>query len=218
MEPTSHAAQDNGSRKKLLIIGAALLAIILIAVGIFAATRDKDGGETVAPNYVDNSSQQEQKLEAAPGDPRGVEEMSVSINGETAPIDPIQLTTTDSLIPPHDVQRLGWYSASAIPGEPGPVGSSVITGHINFAGQGQGYAYKFTEMTTGEEFTLNVNGEERKFSITEAPYRLEKGQELPEVINDESGENRLVLVTCGGQFVGGTLGYEDNIISVAEPV
>ena len=39
-----------------------------------------------------------------------------------------------------------------------------------------------------------------------------------DVVNDTEGENRLVLITCGGKFVGGQLGYEDNIITVAEPV
>lgn len=218
MENEYETASRTGSQKKLWFIGVALLAVIIAVAAIFVVNRDDGAGTSAAPNYVDNSGQQEKKMEAAPGDPRGVEGMSISINGDTAPVDPIQLTTTDSLIPPHDVQRLGWYSASAIPGEPGPVGSSVITGHINFAGQGQGYAYKFTEMSAGEEFSIHLNGEEKKFRITEAPYRLEKGQDLPEVINDVSGDNRVVLVTCGGKFVGGTLGYEDNIISVAEPV
>ena len=38
------------------------------------------------------------------------------------------------------------------------------------------------------------------------------------MVNDTDGTNRLVLITCGGKFVGGALGYEDNIITVAEPV
>ena len=47
---------------------------------------------------------------------------------------------------------------------------------------------------------------------------MPKGSGFPDVINDTDGENRLVLITCGGKFVGGQLGYEDNIITVAEPV
>ena len=61
-------------------------------------------------------------------------------------------------------------------------------------------------------------GQERTFRVTEAPYRLPKGSGFPDVVNDSQGENRLVLITCGGKFVGGELGYEDNIITVAEPV
>ena len=63
-----------------------------------------------------------------------------------------------------------------------------------------------------------IDGQERTFRVTEAPYRLPKGSGFPDVVNDKEGENRLVLITCGGQFVGGALGYEDNIITVAEPV
>ena len=45
-----------------------------------------------------------------------------------------------------------------------------------------------------------------------------KGAQMPEAVNDAVGENRLVLITCGGEFVGGTLGYADNIIVEAIPV
>ncbi|WCZ33324.1 hypothetical protein CMASS_09565 [Corynebacterium massiliense DSM 45435] len=29
---------------------------------------------------------------------------------------------------------------------------------------------------------------------------------------------KFVLITCGGEFVGGQLGYAENIITVAEPI
>ena len=158
------------------------------------------------------------EYEAAPGEFKGFEGMSVGIDGEYAAVDPVQVTDQGVLLPPHDVTRVGWYSASAVPGEAGPVGSSVITGHINYQGQGTGFAEKFTTLEQGQEFTVFIDGEERRFRVTEAPYRLQKGAGFPDVVNDTEGENRLVLITCGGKFVGGQLGYEDNIITVAEPV
>lgn len=231
---------EKKSNKKLLIGIAALIAIILVVVQLvlYAGRGEDDSAETNAAEeqtstsqsveaeapttnndpFVDDSGEQEHEVEPAPGEFRGFGAMSLGINDEFAAVDPIQVTDTGMLIPPHDVQRLGWYSASAVPGEAGPVGSSVITGHINYQGQGTGFAEKFTTMELGQEFTVFIDGEERRFRVTEAPYRLQKGAGFPDVVNDTQGDNRLVLITCGGKFVGGQLGYEDNIITVAEPV
>ena len=217
----------------------ALIAIILVIVQlvIYAGRNGDDSAEdnagdsaetsqsaeSAAPTtnndpFVDDSGEQNHEAEPAPGEFRGFGAMSLGINDEFAAVDPIQVTDTGMLIPPRDVQRLGWYSASAVPGEAGPVGSSVITGHINYQGQGTGFAEKFTTLEQGQEFTVFIDGEERQFRVTEAPYRLPKGSGFPDVVNDTQGDNRLVLITCGGKFVGGELGYEDNIITVAEPV
>ena len=233
------AGESKKGNKKLLIGLVALIAILLVIVQlvIYAGRNGDDSAEdnagdsaetsqsseSAAPTtnndpFVDDSGEQDQEIDAAPGEFRGFGAMSLGINDEFAAVDPIQVTDTGMLIPPRDVQRLGWYSASAVPGEAGPVGSSVITGHINYQGQGTGFAEKFTTLEQGQEFTVFIDGEERQFRVTEAPYRLPKGSGFPDVVNDTQGENRLVLITCGGKFVGGELGYEDNIITVAEPV
>lgn len=233
------AGESKKGNRKLLIGLVALIAIILVIVQlvIYAGRNGDDSAEdnagdsaetsqsseSAAPTtnndpFVDDSGEQDQEIDAAPGEFRGFGAMSLGINDEFAAVDPIQVTDTGMLIPPRDVQRLGWYSASAVPGEAGPVGSSVITGHINYQGQGTGFAEKFTTLEQGQEFTVFIDGEERQFRVTEAPYRLPKGSGFPDVVNDTQGENRLVLITCGGKFVGGELGYEDNIITVAEPV
>ena len=237
----AHRKPDDGEKKggkKALWAILALIAIILVVIQLvlyFGRNGDDDAGdagasstvasatEEAAPTtnddpFVDDSGEQNQEIDAAPGEFRDFGAMSLGINEEIAAVDPIQVTENGMLIPPRDVSRLGWYSASAVPGEAGPVGSSVITGHINYQGQGTGFAEKFTTLEQGQEFTVYIDGEERMFRVTEAPYRLPKGAGFPDVVNDTEGENRLVLITCGGKFVGGQLGYEDNIITVAEPV
>lgn len=237
----AHRKPEDGEKKggkKALIALLALIAIILVVVqlvvyfgrggddddaGDSASSTVAEQSEEAAPTtnsdpFVDDSGEQDQEIDAAPGEFRDFGAMSLGINEDFAAVDPIQVTDTGMLIPPRDVSRLGWYSASAVPGEPGPVGSSVITGHINYQGQGTGFAEKFTTLEQGQEFAVYIDGEERKFRVTEAPYRLPKGSGFPDVINDTEGENRLVLITCGGKFVGGQLGYEDNIITIAEPV
>lgn len=42
--------------------------------------------------------------------------------------------------------------------------------------------------------------------------------EQAEKLFGQDGPHRLVLVTCGGEYVGGTSGYEDNRIATASLV
>ncbi len=186
-----------------------------------APSQGQQGDESTVPTdggYVDKEGEQEVPYEAAPGQFDGFEGMAMDIDGDIAAVDPVQLTDAGALIPPSDVSRLGWYSASAVPGAEGGVGSSVITGHINYQGQGTGYAARFADMKLGDEFDIKIDGTPKTFRVTKAPYRLPKGSDFPPEVNDATGPNRLVLITCGGQFVGGALGYADNIITIAEPV
>ena len=215
----------------IALIAAVVLLLTLVVVALTIDGGDDDdsdassadtsvgeGPDVKGDAYVDDSGAQEHEFEAAPGQFPGFGAMSVGIDGQYAAVDPVQVTDQGVLLPPHDVTRLGWYSASAVPGDGGNVGSSVITGHVNYQGQGTGYAEKFTRLQQNQEFTVVIDGQERLFRVTEKPYRLPKGANFPDVVNDTDGPNRLVLITCGGKFIGGALGYEDNIITVAEPV
>ncbi len=244
-ESTEEERTPERNRRPLwIILAVAAVALVLLQFALFNArqnsqqlddasgttsqdttaetvAQEPSGAETPVPTeggYVDPAGEQEVPYEPAPGQFVGFEGMAMSIGGDVAAVDPVQLTDTGSLIPPVDVQRLGWYSASAVPGAEGPVGTSVITGHINYQGQGTGYAARFANLALGEEFDILIDGEPRTFRVTQAPYRLPKGSDFPPEVNDMNGPNRVVLITCGGQFVGGSLGYADNIITIAEPV
>lgn len=240
--PPEESAPERTRRPLWIILAAAAVALVLLQLAIYSVRQDsqslddasvdtpqdsnvESAAHEPAPSpvptdggYVDPAGEQEVPYEPAPGQFVGFEGMAVNIGGSVAAVDPVQLTDSGSLIPPVDVQRLGWYSASAVPGAEGPVGTSVITGHINYQGQGTGYAARFANLALGEEFDILIDGEPRTFRVTQTPYRLPKGSGFPPEVNDMSGPNRVVLITCGGQFVGGALGYADNIITVAEPV
>ncbi|MBC3186682.1 class F sortase [Corynebacterium sp. zg-331] len=220
-------AAEQKKRWPAVLVGVAIFAVIVIAAAWVLLAGGKDGDDEApdtavsAPNsaYVDDSGEQEHELEMAPGESDDVSEMQLAVGDEEpAPVDPIQVTDDGALIPPQDVSRLGWYSASAVPGDKGNVGSSVITGHVNFAGQGEGYAAKFVKLKKDDTITITVNGEERTFRVTQDPYHVTKGADFSDVMDDMDGENRVVLVTCGGEFVGGQLGYADNVLTIAEPV
>lgn len=246
-DANSRQTRETGRKRWLWAIIAALVAAALLIAGVLSARDSRSGDQNVSVgetgtveetsisespsaepsetepvpsegNYVDPSGEQSAEVQPAPGQFEGFDGMSLTVAGQTAVVDPIQLTTSGMLIPPTDVSRLGWYSASAVPGAEGNSGSTVITGHINYQGQGSGFASNFTQLGLGDEFTIAIDGQPQAFRVVQAPFRVPKGTDMPSVVNDSTGTNKVVLITCGGKFVGGKLGYEDNIFTVAEPV
>ena len=117
--------QGMGRGKLIAIIAAiVVVALVLLQVVLYLAGDDEDEAgsapETVASEsaqdsapksdaFVDDSGQQEHEYEAAPGEFKGFEGMSVGIDGEYAAVDPVQVTDQGVLLPPHDVTRVGWY-------------------------------------------------------------------------------------------------------------
>lgn len=214
-----HSASEDSTptqRRSIWMVLIAAIVIIALTASLFELKNrggDSTGSSTSAT--VDTSGQQQQDAEPAPG--QSIGDMTLRIGKDDAPVEPVQVTDQGALIPPKDVHRLGWYSASAVPGQDGN-GSSVITGHVNFEGQGEGYAKKFTTLHKGEKITTKIDGKEQSFQVSQEPIQVAKGGEMPAVVNENQGSNKLVLITCGGKFVGGQLGYADDIITVADPI
>nr|VDG64159.1 Sortase (surface protein transpeptidase) [Streptococcus thermophilus] len=237
-ETEATAGSEKNSNKKLPLILAALLGVVALICAIaFIPWGGSDNAEeasetsqsqsqeptSTAPEviedgYVDDSGQQEEELTPVPESHEDIGEMALQMSIGTAPVDLVGLTDEGALIPPEDVSRLGWYASSAIPGDPDAKGSTVITGHVNHQTQGQGFAYNFTQLAAGDEVSVLIDGTTHTYRVTKPPFRASKEGALPEEVNDSTGENKLVLITCGGEFVGGTLGYADNVFVVAEPV
>ncbi|MDH6284336.1 class F sortase [Prescottella agglutinans] len=194
------------------------MPLLVIAVASIAMMMTNRGGDE-PPVFVDTATGvQDQLPEHVPAEaPAGFGSgMVLRIGGADAQVDPVHLAGS-TLLPPTDISRLGWYAASPLPGVDG-AGSTVITGHINDASQGDGYAAKFTTLSVGDEITVAVDGAPHIYRVSQAPAMASKSGPMPEVVNDATGDSRLVLITCGGEYVGGATGYADNILVVAEPV
>lgn len=139
-------------------------------------------------------------------------------------IDGIGTQEGASLVPPEDVTQVGYYVRSAPFGSDG-AGSSVITSHINYSGV-TGFGAIFTSLKKGDPITVtSSDGVEHHYVVTEDPVNVNKSdpeyvRKTLNTINDMDGSNSLVLVTCGGEYLGdgSPLGYADNIVVNASPV
>ncbi|OLF10297.1 hypothetical protein BLA60_17070 [Actinophytocola xinjiangensis] len=131
--------------------------------------------------------------------------------GGTATLVPSEVR--DGVLPvPDDLDEATWWGAS-----PGAAsGATVLAGHVNWNGAIGPFA-ELWRTNKGDPVTIvDRSGRTLRFQVTEV-VTLDK-DELPGRATDlfgQTGAHRLVLVTCGGRWVGGTSGYADNRIIIA---
>ncbi|MEE2060811.1 class F sortase [Rhodococcus artemisiae] len=143
--------------------------------------------------------------------------VTLTIGDASAPTDPVATDAAGVLLPPQDVSRLGWWADSSFPGS--EAGSIVVTGHIDDVAQGDGFATRFADLAEGDEVVLSLNdGSARQYRVDRL-LSVGKDGDLPlDELNRLDGPETLVLVTCGGEFVGPPLGYANNDFVFATPV
>ncbi|MCO1577083.1 class F sortase [Crossiella sp. SN42] len=120
----------------------------------------------------------------------------------------------DGVLPvPDGVRDATWWGA----GLDAAKGATVLAGHVNWKGATGPFA-ELWRSDKGQQVTVkDATGKTHNYRITEV-HTVHKDQ-LPqraETLFAQTGNHRLVLVTCGGEWVGGQLGYDDNRIVVAE--
>jgi LPXTG-site transpeptidase (sortase) family protein len=142
------------------------------------------------------------------GSPRRIVVPALSVDAE---VDPIR-ARGETLVPPTDPQRIGWWADGARPGD--RTGTALLTGHTVHTGGG-----------ALDDLEYLDEGDRVEVSTTRGTigYRVESVQTLSreEVATrhrelfDQGGAARLVLVTCedwDGQA------YQSSVIVTATPL
>lgn len=135
--------------------------------------------------------------------------------GVRSVVAPVGVDRSGDLEIPEDVDQVGWYRFGPRPGD--PTGSTVLSGHVDSAEQGQGAFYRLRELAPGDPVLIrSSDGKVRR-------YRVVSREEWPksEVPLDRlfarGGAARITLVTCGGGFREDIRSYQDNIAVTAVP-
>jgi hypothetical protein len=127
----------------------------------------------------------------------------------------VQVANDGSLPIPSGVNQAVWWGT----GLTASAGATVFAGHVNWAGATGPFAELWQD-TTGAVITVRDNsGTQWRYRVTQV-LTLDKSQ-VPQqapALFSASGQPRIVLATCGGEWVGGTLGYADNRVLVATPI
>lgn len=127
----------------------------------------------------------------------------------------VQVANDGSLPVPSGVDQAVWWGT----GLTAPSGATVFAGHVNWAGQTGPFAELWQD-TTGDVITIRDNsGTSWRYQVTQV-LTLNKDQ-LPQqapALFSPSGPPRIVLATCGGEWVPSKQSYADNRVLVATPI
>ena len=134
----------------------------------------------------------------------------------TAPVMNVRVRSDGALEVPAVPSQVGWWADGAAPG--GGRGSVVVDGHVDSARYGRGAFFRLRDLAEGDPVEM-VTADGASFTYEVTAVRQYPKDELPwaEVFSQGVPE-RLVLVTCGGDFDRGRRSYTDNVVVFAEPV
>jgi LPXTG-site transpeptidase (sortase) family protein len=128
-----------------------------------------------------------------------------------APVVPVGVNPEGDMEVP-GVREVGWYEFGPRPGDPG---SAVLAAHIAYDGV-DGVFRHLDDLAPGDTIIVRfADGTARTFAVTELA-QYDKSA-LPADLWSREGPDRLVLITCGGEFDDATDSYEDNVVAYASP-
>lgn len=115
---------------------------------------------------------------------------------------------------PDDLGQATWWGA----GLDAAGGASVFAGHVNWRGATGPFAELWNAGIGGVVTIVDSAGKTWRYRVSQL-VTVHK-DDLPARADDlfgQSGPHRVVLVTCGGRWVGGSDGYEENRVVIADP-
>ncbi|MFG1646907.1 class F sortase [Amycolatopsis sp. NPDC049252] len=134
--------------------------------------------------------------------------------GGTATLVRKELGPNAELPIPADLGQATWWGAEL----DAAGGASVFAGHVNWRGATGPFAELWTDRIGGLVSIVDSTGKAWRYRVSQL-VTVHKN-DLPARADDlfgQSGPHRVVLVTCGGRWVGGTDGYEENRVVIADP-
>jgi hypothetical protein len=195
---------------------SAALAVAAFAAGVIVLTWLPPGptplaappagalpGENAAPAVLpadnDSAAQQRPGTVRLPG-------------GATARLVRTELTGTGVLPIPRGLGDAAWWGAKLGAAQ----GTALLSGHVNWEGE-RGPFDELWRMRDGDDVSVvDAHGGRWVYRVA-AVVTLSK-EALPAQAAKwfgQDGPHRLVLVTCGGDYVGGTEGYDENRLVAA---
>ncbi|MFE2757698.1 class F sortase [Actinosynnema sp. NPDC059335] len=229
---------------KALLTGAAVAA--LLASAALVATRAPEvvstgaptPGDAVVPHPLGDSARSGRGVDLAgmpvganppaapptetpaapppPADPPKQQPGTVRLpGGGLATLVRAEVTADGALPIPEGVGEATWWGVDLGAAE----GATVLAGHVNWKGV-TGPFDELWRMAVGQRVTV-ADTAGRTFAFQVSRVEAVRKDALPAravELFGPRGEPRLVLVTCGGRWVGGETGYEENQVVTATPV
>lgn len=135
--------------------------------------------------------------------------------GARAPVRPAE-TVAGELRVPEDVSAVGWWDGSAQAGD--PFGSTVVAGHVDSATAGLGFFARLLQVGIGDQIALSGDGHRARYRVVAVQQIAQEALATDSRAFDQTGDHRLVLITCTGEYRRERGGYDSNLVVIAAPV
>ena len=135
--------------------------------------------------------------------------------GARAPVLPAS-TVNGQLQVPVGTNRVGWWDGGAQAGD--PFGSVVLAGHVDTKTEGLGFFVRLLRIRPGETVVLRGDGHTASYRVSSIVSVPKDALATRSGAFDQTGDHRLVLITCTGNYDAGRGGYEDNLVVTATAV
>ncbi|RZQ60473.1 class F sortase [Amycolatopsis suaedae] len=191
------------------------LAVVLVAAVVAGVLVFTGGDETAGTAQGGPAAG-----EAAPGQqadtPKGQQPGTIKLpEGGTATLVRRELTPDGTLPIPEGLDEATWWGA----GLGASKGAALLSGHVNWKGKKGPFDELWRSRNGQEVSVIDSSGGQWLYKVTDivTVHKDDLPAQAAELFGQD-GDHRLVLVTCGGDYVGGTDGYRDNRIVTAELV
>ena len=121
-----------------------------------------------------------------------------------------------SIAPPVEdpAETVGWYGLGPTPGEPG---IAVLVGHVDTHDRAAVF-HRLHELTPGKRIEVRRKDRRTATFVVDSVESFPKDAFPADRVLARDEALRLVIVTCGGRWMGGDTGYADNVIVFAHLV
>lgn len=214
-------------------VAALAAAVVLVAgAGLWAVTRD-DGQVQVAaapspsPTAAPSAPAPSPSTSAPPvpavtaatesvtsvPEPEQVVDSAMSLElpslGTTAPVIEVGVTAERVLQVPGDPSVLGRWSDGARPGD--GTGSVVLAGHVSYRGE-LGVLHALPNLRPGDEAVVQTPDGPARYRAERIDVYRKQTLPFQDIFRFDVPE-RLVLITCGGEFDRSTGHYDSNVVA-----
>jgi hypothetical protein len=139
--------------------------------------------------------------------------ISIPDIGVDAPVASVGLASDGTVATPplRENNLAGWYSGGPSPGQMGP---AVVVGHVDGPG-GESVFYKLGKLRPGDRVQIDLANHRAAMFVVYSVESYPKGKFPGDRVYGDYTRPGLRLITCGGRYVGGSLGYADNVVVYA---
>lgn len=139
--------------------------------------------------------------------------ISIPSIGVHAPVMQVGLAGNGAVATPPlgQANLAGWYSGGPAPGEMGP---AIVVGHVD-GPHGPSVFYQLGTVRPGAQVRLDLADHQTALFTVYSVEFYPKGKFPGDRVYDDYTRPGLRLITCGGPFLGGSVGYADNVVVYA---